>query len=292
MEHHSNLVPWQMVAKEKGVRLRFLGLRDDGTLALDDLEGMITRRTRLVAITHVSNALGTINPVGEVARVAHAKGALVLVDGAQSVPHMPVNVQELDCDFLAFSGHKMLGPTGVGVLYVRPQILKDMEPFLGGGEMIREVFLEGATWNDPPWRFEAGTPDIADVIGLGAAVDYLAALGMAEVRAHERELTAYALGVLGELEGLTIYGPLNPDQRGGVISFNYADIHPHDLGTILDRQGVAVRAGHHCAMPLMRRLGVTATTRASFYVYTTKEEIDALVEALKRARAYFGHVAR
>ncbi|HKZ50960.1 MAG TPA: cysteine desulfurase, partial [Dehalococcoidia bacterium] len=292
MEHHSNLVPWQMAARETGAKLRFVPVTDEGTLALDGLGAFVTERTKLVAMTQVSNALGTINPVAEVARAAHARGALMLVDGAQSVPHMPVDVQALDCDFLAFSGHKMLGPTGVGVLYVRPQVAKEMEPFLGGGEMIREVWLEEATWNEPPLRFEAGTPNIADVIGLGAAIDYLSALGMESVREHERELAAYALGVLGELDDLIIYGPLDPEQRGGVLSFNYADIHPHDLGTILDRQGVAVRAGHHCAMPLMRRLGVVATTRASFYVYTTKEEVDALAQALRKARAYFGHVAR
>ena len=292
MEHHSNLVPWQMAARETGAKLRFVPVTDEGTLALDGLGAFVTERTKLVAMTQVSNALGTINPVAEVARAAHARGALMLVDGAQSVPHMPVDVQALDCDFLAFSGHKMLGPTGVGVLYVRPQVAKEMEPFLGGGEMIREVWLEEATWNEPPLRFEAGTPNIADVIGLGAAIDYLSALGMESVREHERELAAYALGVLGELDDLIIYGPLDPEQRGGVFSFNYADIHPHDLGTILDRQGVAVRAGHHCAMPLMRRLWVVATTLASFYVYTTKEEVDALAQALRKARAYFGHVAR
>lgn len=290
MEHHSNLIPWQLVTSAVGAGLRFIKIQDDGTLDLDCLDSTFSQRTRLVAMVHVSNALGTINPVRLMADAAHNRGALLLVDGAQSAPHLPVDVQALDCDFFAFSGHKMLGPTGVGALYIRPQIIQEMEPFLGGGEMIREVWLDRATWNDAPWRFEAGTPNIADVIGLGAAVDYLSALGMDNVRQHELEITAYALEALGRLEGITIYGPPDAQQRGGVVSFNLEGIHAHDVGTVLDRQGVAIRAGHHCTQPLMRRLGVPATARASFYIYNLPQEVDILAEALKKARALFGRV--
>ena len=288
MEHHSNLVPWQRLAQEVGAAVRYIGVSDEGTLALDGLDEIIGEKTKLVGVTHVSNALGTINPVGEIVAAAHRKGALVVVDGAQSVPHMPVDVQALDCDFLAFSGHKMLGPTGVGVLYGRYELLEAMEPFLTGGEMIRRVRLDGATWNDVPWKFEAGTPNIADVIAFGAALDYLSALGMENVRAHEEALTAYALRRLRQLEDIIVYGPKDASQRGGVISFNYPGIHPHDVGTILDREGVAIRAGHHCAQPLMRRLGVTGTVRASFYIYNTPEEADALIEGVEKVRAFFG----
>ncbi len=292
MEHHSNLVPWQLVARERDVRLRFIPVdTSTGKLVLDDLEQLINERTRLVSVTQMSNVLGTINPVKEIARKAHAVGAVMVVDGAQSVPHMPVDVQELDCDFLAFSGHKMLGPTGIGVLYGRYELLEAMEPFLGGGDMIREVWLERATWNQLPYKFEAGTPNIADAIALGVAVDYLTHIGMEAVRAHEMELTGYALEVLSSFgDDITIYGPGDPRQRGGVISFNFADIHPHDLGTILDGEGVAIRAGHHCCQPLMRKLGVAATARASFYIYNLPEEVDALARALRRAKEIFGSV--
>jgi cysteine desulfurase/selenocysteine lyase len=292
MEHHSNLVPWQRLAQETGVTVKYIGVTDEGTLVLDDLDGFIGERTKLVAVTHVSNALGTINPVEEIVAAAHRRGAVAVVDGAQSAPHMPVDVQALGCDFYAFSAHKMLGPTGVGVLYGRHELLEAMEPFLSGGEMIRRVRLDGATWNDVPWKFEAGTPNIADVIAFSAALDYLTALGMANVRAHEEELTAYALRRLREREELIIYGPLDVSRRSGVISFNCPDIHPHDVGTILDREGVAIRAGHHCAQPLMNRFGVAGTVRASFYIYNIPEEVDALVQGIEKVRAFFGDAGR
>jgi cysteine desulfurase/selenocysteine lyase len=287
MEHHSNLVPWQLLAKATGARLRHIDIDDEGQLVWDDVERLIGERTKLVAITEMSNVLGTINPVRQIAEVAHQRGALVLVDGAQSVPHMPVNVQELDCDFLAFSAHKMLGPTGVGVLYARRELLEEMDPFLGGGEMIRRVRLEEATWNDVPWKFEAGTPNIGDVCAFGAALDYLQGLGMENVRAHEVELVREALRRLSQIPGLTIYRPESPELRGGVVAFNLDGVHPHDLGTVLDRYGVAIRAGHHCAQPLMARLDVVATARASFYVYNKVEELDALVEGIQAAARLF-----
>ncbi|MEE9127839.1 MAG: cysteine desulfurase [Planctomycetota bacterium] len=289
LEHHSNIIPWQRLTAEKGASLRYIGLTEQQTLDLDGLENLMDARTRILGVTHVSNALGTINPVQKLAAEAHRNGAIVLVDGAQSVPHMPVDVQAMDCDFFAFSGHKMLGPTGVGVLYARPELLEEMEPFLGGGEMIKRVTLEDATWNDVPWKFEAGTPNIADVIGLGAAIDYLNDLGMENVRAHEMEVTEYALRRIRQMEEVIIYGPPDSADRGGVISFNYPDLHPHDVGTVLDRHGVAIRAGHHCNQPLMRCLGVSGTARASFYVYNTLEEVDVLVDALGQARAFFSN---
>ena len=284
MEHHANFVPWQVLAREKGARLRFLPINGDGTLQLDKLEELLNARTRLVAVTHMSNVLGTINPVKAIAERAHAAGALCLVDGAQSVPHMSVNVQELGCDFMAFSGHKMCGPTGIGVLWGKRGLLEAMPPYQTGGEMIRRVTFEGVEWNDLPAKFEAGTPAIADAIGLGIAVDYLNALGMAAVRAHEKATVAYAMERLSEVPGLKVYGPSEPEQRGGLATFTLDGIHPHDLATILDAEGVAVRAGHHCAMPLHLKLDLPATTRASFYIYTLAEEIDALVEALYHAK--------
>ena len=287
MEHHSNLVPWQILAKEAGAHLEFLPIDDDGRLDLAGLDGLLDRRPKLVSLTHVSNTLGTINPLRELAARAHSAGALVLVDGAQSVPHLPVDVRELGCDFLAFSGHKMLGPTGIGVLWGRYDLLEAMPPFLGGGSMILSVGLRESTYADPPARFEAGTPSIAAGIALGVAVDYLDRLGMAAVRRHERELVDYALRRLRGVPGITIYGP-GVDERGGVISFNVGDIHPHDLATIADRFAVAIRAGHHCTQPLMERLGVVATARASFYVYSQPEEVDHLVEALLAAQRIFG----
>jgi len=289
MEHHSNLIPWQRLAAEKGASLRYIGLTDHQTLELDGLEDLMDRRTRILAVTHVSNAVGTINPVEKLAALAHRNGTTVLVDGAQSAPHMPVDVQAMGCDFFAFSAHKMLGPTGVGVLYARRELLEEMEPFLGGGEMISRVTLEGATWNDVPWKFEAGTPNIADVIAFSAAIDYLEGLGMENVRAHEVEVTGCALSRLRQMDEVTIYGPPGPAGRGGVISFNYPNLHPHDIGTVLDRHGVAIRAGHHCTQPLMRSLGVSGTARVSFYVYNTLEEVDVLVDALSRARAFFSN---
>ena len=292
MEHHSNLVPWQKVAQEKGAELRFIPLAKDASLDLENVDSIITPRTRLVSITHVSNGIGTVNPVKELASKARAVGAAVLIDAAQSVPHMPVDVQDLDCDFMAFSGHKMLGPTGIGVLYVNPEVLERMEPFLRGGEMVLEVWYDRATWNDLPMRFEAGTPNIADAIGLGVAIDYLETLGMEDVRRHEVQLTGYALDAFKELEELDVFGPSDPHARGGIISFHSADVHPHDIGTVLDRQGIAIRTGHHCNMPLMGILGVAATSRASFYIYNTEDEVDLLVDGLKQALRYFAHGAR
>ncbi|MFQ5861191.1 MAG: cysteine desulfurase [Dehalococcoidia bacterium] len=287
MEHHSNLVPWQRVAQEQGAQLRFIPLTPQHTLDLSSLDSLLTQRTKLLALTHMSNVLGTINPVKDLVQAARQVGAVTLVDGAQSVPHMPVNVQELDCDFLAFSGHKMLAPTGIGVLYVKSPVMETLEPFLRGGEMVREVWFDHASWNDLPLRFEAGTPNIADAIALGAAIDYLQGLGMEKVRAHEAQLTRYALERFRELEEVEVYGPPDVSVRGGIISFYSSETHPHDLGTLLDREGIAIRAGHHCAMPLMRKLQVPATTRASFYIYNDKSEVDLLVEALKRALAFF-----
>ncbi len=287
MEHHSNLIPWQRLAAEKGAAVRYIGLTDQQTLALNGLENLFDARTKMVAMPHASNSLGTINPVEKVGREARRNGSMFLVDGAQAAPHLPVDVQAIGCDFYAFSAHKMLGPTGVGVLYGRRELLEEMEPFLGGGEMIRKVTFEGATWNDLPWKFEAGTPNIAGAIAFGAAIDYLNGLGMDNVRAHEIEITQYALEQLRRLDDIVLYGPPDASERGGVVSFNLADLHPHDVGTVLDRHGVAIRAGHHCTQPLMRRLGVSGTARASFYVYNTLEEVDVLVRALKDARHFF-----
>ena len=292
MEHHSNLVPWQMVAQQTGARLCFIPVGEHGALDLSSLDTIINRRTRLVSVVSVSNFLGTINPVETIRDRARQVGALLMVDGAQSVPHMPTNVAELDCDFLAFSGHKMLAPTGIGVLYVKPSVLETLEPFLRGGEMVREVWFDHATWNDIPNRFEAGTPDIADTIALGAAIDYLQALGMESVRKHEIESTAYALERFKEIEEMDILGPRDAESRGGLVAFALGDVHPHDVGTLLDSYGIAIRAGHHCVMPMHRKLELAASSRASFYVYNTHEDIDALVLGLKKALDYFGDVDR
>jgi cysteine desulfurase/selenocysteine lyase len=287
MEHHSNLIPWQRLAAEKGATIRYVEMTDTQTLALDGLENLFEASTRIMAMPHVSNSMGTINPVEKIGPEARRNGTAFMVDGAQGAPHLPVDVQAIGCDFYAFSSHKMLGPTGIGVLYARRELLEEMEPFLGGGEMIRRVDFEGATWNDLPWKFEAGTPNIADAIGFGAAIDYLNDLGMENVRQHEMEITEYALNRLGEFDDITLYGPPDPRDRGGVVSFNFGDLHPHDIGTVLDRHGVAIRAGHHCTQPLMRTLGISGTARASFYVYNTLEEVDVLVEALEAAREFF-----
>ena len=284
MEHHSNIVPWQIVAAITGAVVRFAPVTPGGELDLDAFAGLLTERTRMVGVVHVSNVLGTINPVAEIARMAHEKGALVLVDGSQSVPQMPVDVPSLGCDFFAFTGHKMLGPTGIGVLIGRGEILEAMEPFLGGGEMISNVTTESSTWADLPWKFEAGTPPIAEAIGLGAAAEYLMAVGLDAVRAHEVELTAYMLDALSQVEDITIYGPRDPAVRGGAVSFSLPDLHPHDIAQLVDQEGVCVRAGHHCAKPLMRVLGVGATARASTYLYNSTEEIDVFVRALGNAR--------
>ena len=289
MEHHSNLVPWQLLAKATGAKLSFIPMTDDGRLRLEALETLLTPKARLVAVTHMSNVLGTINPIERIVERARRQGALVLVDAAQSAPHLPLSVRQLGCDALAFSSHKMLGPTGVGVLWAREELLESMEPFLGGGEMIADVQLASATWNEIPWKFEAGTPNIADVIAFGEALAYLERLGMEQVQTHEQELTAYALKRLGDIGGLTLYGPDgDPAGRGGVISFNLEGLHPHDVGTVLDAEGIAIRAGHHCAKPLMRRLGVAATARASFYIYNTHEEVDRLVGAIQTVKEFFG----
>lgn len=291
MEHHSNIVPWQLVARERGASLVWVRLTPDGELDWADFRQKLGRRTRLVAVTHVSNVLGTVNPVDAICAEAHRAGALVLVDGAQSVPHMPVDVGALGCDFLAFSGHKMLGPMGIGALWARPEILEATEPLFGGGEMIGEVYPDHSTWNELPWKFEAGTPNVAGAIGLEAAVEYLEGLGMEAVAAHERELTLYAYERLERIEGLRIYGPRPPaKEHAGVVTFNLLSVHPHDLSMILDQRAVAVRAGHHCAQPLMRWLDVPSTARASFYIYTLPGEIDILAEALEEAREYFRHV--
>lgn len=287
MEHHSNLVPWQIITQHTGATLRHLPVDDAGYLRMDLLGDYLTERTRLFAFTAMSNVLGTINPVEELVAAAHSVGALALVDGAQSVPHLPVDVQALNCDFLAFSGHKMCGPTGIGGLYGRRELLEEMPPFLGGGDMIREVHLDHSRWNYLPWKFEAGTPAIAEAIGLGAAVEYLTELGMEWVHAQESQLVRYAMERLSEVEGLRILGP-SADDRGGVVAFTLGDIHPHDIAALLDREGIAIRAGHHCAQPLHERYGLAATARASFYFYNTFEEIDRLVEGLERVRQIFG----
>jgi cysteine desulfurase/selenocysteine lyase len=287
MEHHSNIVPWQLVAEITGATVRFCPITDEGELNLDALRALIGARTRMVSIVHVSNTLGTINPVREIADLAHAAGALMMVDAAQSVPHMPVDFAALGCDFLGFTGHKMLGPTGVGILVGKPELLGGIEPFMGGGEMIEDVTTEGSTWAKGPRKFEAGTPPIAEVIGLGAAAEYLMAIGMDQVRAHELALADYALDALKELEGIRVFGPADPARRGCPISFELPDVHAHDVAQYLDQEGICVRAGHHCTKPLMRVLGVTATARASTHVYSRREEIDALVRGLHGARAYF-----
>jgi cysteine desulfurase/selenocysteine lyase len=288
MEHHSNLVSWQLACRDTGAILKAISVTDDGLLDLDDFEKLLSSRTKVVAVAHVSNVLGTINPVAEIAARAHEVGAIVVCDGAQAVPHIPVDVQALGVDFYAGTGHKMCGPTGIGFLWGREDLLEAMEPFHGGGEMISDVWIDHATWNEIPYKFEAGTPPVAQAIGLGVAVDYLSDIGMKAVRDHEMELTAYALEKLGEVPGMQIYGPTDAGAKGGVLSFNLSDVHAHDVGTILDSQGVAVRAGHHCAKPLMRRYGVPATTRASFYIYNTTEDVDALVEGLGEAQRLFG----
>jgi cysteine desulfurase / selenocysteine lyase len=289
MEHHSNLVPWQLLAQRTGARLHFLEIDEQGRYRLEQLDELLGRRVRLVSLAHVSNALGTINPIRQIAERARAVGALTVVDGAQSAPHMPVDVRELGCDFYAFSGHKMYGPTGVGGLWGRRELLEEMPPFLGGGDMIDVVELERSTWAALPHKFEAGTPNIAGVVGLGAACDYLEGVGREAIHAHEEALIGYALERLREIPDLVLYGPREAAERAGVISFTLADVHPHDLATILDSDGIAIRAGHHCCQPLMRCLGVAATARASFGLYNTTEEVDRLVEALHGARALFGY---
>lgn len=287
-EHHSNIVPWQLLTQEKGAKLEYIGMDDNGELILDDLDKYLaTGKVKLVTFSLMSNVLGTITDAEKIIKKCKEHGVLTLVDGAQAVPHMPVNVETLGCDFFAFSGHKMLGPTGIGVLWVRKSVLQTMNPFHGGGDMIREVHKYETTWNDLPYKFEAGTPNIADVIGFGAAIDYLTKLGMNNVREHEIELTTYAIEKLSKIKGLTIYGTKDISKRGGVISFNFSDVHPHDVAQIIDEEGIAVRSGHHCAQVLMERLNVAATSRASFYIYNTREEVDSLIESLNKVARIF-----
>jgi cysteine desulfurase/selenocysteine lyase len=287
MEHHSNIVPWQLLTERKGATLRWFGLTEDGRLDLSDIDELINERTKVVSLTWVSNMLGTVNPVAEIARRAHEVGALVVVDAAQAVPQMPVDVVAAGADFVAFTGHKVVGPTGIGVLWGRRAVLEQLPPFLGGGEMIATVSMERSTYADIPHKFEAGTPPIVEAVGLGAAVDYLAAVGMENIRAHEETITAYALEGLAGLKGVKVLGPLNAEDRGGAISFEIDGIHPHDVSQLLDSRGIAVRAGHHCAKPAHKRFGVQSSTRASSYLYTTPAEIDALIEGLEYTKKYF-----
>ena len=288
LEHHSNIVPWQILSQEIGTRLEYVGIDENGFLDLEHLIELISsKKVRLVSLSHMSNVLGTIVPIERIIKIAHENDIPVLVDGAQSVPHMPVDAKNMDCDFLVFSAHKMLGPTGVGVLYAKKEFLEKMRPFMGGGDMIKEVFKFHTNYNEVPYKFEAGTPNIADVVGFGAAIDYLEKIGMENIRKHEIDLTEYALESILSINHLTVYGPRDPNYRGGVISFNIADIHPHDLATIMNDHGIAIRSGHHCAQVLMQRLDVPATSRASFYIYNTKEEIDKFVNAIKEAGRIF-----
>jgi cysteine desulfurase/selenocysteine lyase len=287
MEHHSNLIPWQLLANEVGARLKFIPFKNDGTIDFPIFAGLLTSKTKLIAITHMSNVFGTVNPVIRIIKMAHDRGIPVLFDAAQSVPHLPIDVQHLNCDFLAFSGHKMLAPTGIGVLYAKSQILENMNPYQSGGEMINSVWLEDATWNEIPHKFEAGTPNIAGAIGLAAAMDYLSDIGMVQLALYEQELTTYTLEKMRSLDGMVIYGAA--PERGGVISFNLGEIHPHDLAQYLDQQGIAVRAGHHCAQPIMRKLNIAATTRISLYFYNTKDEVDYAVEQLRNAIKFFNY---
>lgn len=290
MEHHSNIIPWQQAAKRAGAVLKYVPLQEDGTISLEDVRKTVTSNTKIVSIMMVSNVLGVMNPIKDIARIAHENGAIMVVDGAQAAPHMKVDVQDLDCDFLAFSGHKMCGPTGIGVLYGKKQLLENMEPVLFGGEMIDFVDLYDSTWKELPWKFEAGTPIIAGAIGLGAAIDFLKEVGLENIEAHEHRLAAYAMEKMSSVEGMTIYGPKNAGERAGLVTFNLDDVHPHDVATVLDAEGIAVRAGHHCAQPLMKWLKASATARASFYLYNTEEDIDKLVEGLVKTKEYFSDV--
>jgi len=287
MEHHSNLVPWQILATERGIRLEFIPVTSEGLLDLDEYRRLLAQNPKLVSFTHMSNVLGTINPAAEMIKMAHAEGALTMLDGAQSVPHFKVDVQELDVDFMAFSAHKMVGPTGIGALYGKSALLEAMPPFLGGGDMIKEVKLRSFRPNDLPYKFEAGTPAIAEAIGFGAAAEYLTCIGMDEIASHELEITEYALERLEEIPGLKVFGP-SADKKGGVAAFTLNGVHPHDVAQILDSIGVAVRAGHHCAQPLHEKFNLQATSRASFYLYTTKQEVDKLVEGIYKVKEYFG----
>ncbi|EAF4678375.1 cysteine desulfurase [Listeria monocytogenes] len=288
LEHHSNLIPWQQLAKRKGAVLKYIELEEDGTISVEQAKKTIGEKTKIVALAHVSNVLGTITPIKEIAAIAHQFGAVILVDGAQAVPHMEVDVVDLDADFYAFSGHKMMAPTGIGALYGKRELLDAMEPTEFGGEMIDFVELYDSTWKELPWKFEAGTPIIGGAIALGAAIDYLAEVGLENIHAHEQALASYAMEEMSKIEGITIYGPKDASKRCGLVTFNLEGAHPHDIATILDEDGVAIRAGHHCAQPLMKWLDASSTARASFYIYNTKEEIDALIDGLKLTKEYFG----
>ncbi|EJN2649497.1 cysteine desulfurase [Listeria monocytogenes] len=288
LEHHSNLIPWQQLVKRKGAVLKYIELEEDGTISVEQAKKKIGEKTKIVALAHVSNVLGTITPIKEIAAIAHQFGAVILVDGAQAVPHMEVDVVDLDADFYAFSGHKMMAPTGIGALYGKRELLDAMEPTEFGGEMIDFVELYDSTWKELPWKFEAGTPIIGGAIALGAAIDYLAEVGLANIHAHEQALASYAIEEMSKIEGITIYGPKDASKRCGLVTFNLEGAHPHDIATILDEDGIAIRAGHHCAQPLMKWLDVSSTARASFYIYNTKEEIDALIDGLKLTKEYFG----
>ncbi|KSU58668.1 cysteine desulfurase [[Bacillus] enclensis] len=290
MEHHSNIIPWQQLAKETGAVLKYVPLQEDGTITLEDVKETVTSQTKIVSIMMVSNVLGTMNPIKEITKIAHENGAVMVVDGAQAAPHMKIDVQDLDCDFFAFSAHKMVGPTGIGVLYGKKKHLNKMEPVEFGGEMIDFVGLQESTWKELPWKFEGGTPIIAGAIGLGAAIDFLEDIGLDNIEAYEHKLAAYALDKMNSVEGMTIYGPKDPGQRAGLVTFNIDDVHPHDLATVLDADGIAVRAGHHCAQPLMKWLNVSATARASFYLYNTEEDIDKLVAGLVKTKEFFSDV--
>lgn len=286
MEHHANIIPWQIIAQEKGAVVRYVPFHEDGTLDLSTLPDLLTERTKLFSFTAVSNVFGTVNPIKELVVAAHAVGALAMIDASQHAPHMPLDVQALDCDFLSFTGHKMCGPTGIGILYGKLALLEAMPPFMGGGDMIRRVTLEGSSWNDLPWKFEAGTPRIAEAIGLGAAVDYLSEVGLNDIHSHEQMITGYALEALSEVPGLRLLGP-SAAQHGGLAAFTLEGVHPHDIAEILDKDGIAIRAGHHCAQPLHRRLGINSSARASFYLYTTRQEIDKLISSLHGVRKVF-----
>jgi len=290
MEHHSNLIPWQQACKAKGATLKYLPLQEDGTISLDDVRQTVTSNTKIVAVAQASNVLGVINPIKEIAKIAHENGAVMVVDGAQSAPHLKIDVQDLDCDFFAFSGHKMCGPTGIGVLYGKRELLENMEPIEFGGEMIDFVELYDSTWKELPWKFEGGTPIIAGAIGLAAAIDFLEEIGLENIQEHEHKLAAYALDKMSEIEGITIFGPMDPSKRTGLVTFNLSDVHPHDVATVLDAEGIAVRAGHHCAQVLMKWLKQSATARASFYLYNTEEDIDKLVKGLVKTKEYFSDV--
>ncbi|MGH2319344.1 cysteine desulfurase [Planococcus sp. SE5232] len=290
MEHHSNIIPWQQLAKERGAILKYVELEKDGTISLEQVRAAVTERTKIVSMVYVSNVLGTMNPVKEVAQIAHENGAVMVVDGAQAAPHLKIDVQQLDCDFFAFSGHKMCGPTGIGVLYGKKELLNNMEPVEFGGEMIDFVGLYDSTWKELPWKFEGGTPIIAGAVGLGAAIDFLNEIGLNEIEKHEHQMAAYAMEKMSTIEGLDIYGPADPQLRAGIVTFNLNDVHPHDVATVLDMSGIAVRAGHHCAQPLMKWLEVSATARASFYLYNSESDVDRLVEGLRSAKEYFNDV--